>query len=169
MTAHNDAGRPVDNADNVVEGEDFSPFEDALLTEGEPPWERMGKIARLCVSGVEKHFGEKLDYTPASISQLDRVILSGWGEKKGEIPLNVSVSFGAYLGEVLARRTSGRWVSGITEEEPASILFLRGGEEAVASVSPFMLIREKLADPWNFDLSLAWTALDQKLKELGAI
>ena len=144
------------------------PFEEALLVEGEPAWDRMGKIAQLCASAVERHFGEKLDFTPESIKVVDRVLLSGWGNPSEEMPpLNVRVSFGAYIGEILSRRTSGRWVSGITEEEPATILFLDSNDTALASVSPFQLVGEKLTNPWKFDLSLAWTVLEQKLQELG--
>ena len=162
----NDTG---EQSENVVEGQPLFPFEDALMVEGEPAWDRMGKIARFCASVVKKHFGEVLDFTPESLKVLDRVILSGrGGESKGELPLKVRVAFGAYLGELLVRRTSGRWVSGLEEEEPASILFLDSNDQALASVSPFMIVGQKLANPWTFDLSLAWTALDQKLKEIGA-
>ena len=38
------------------------PFEEQPLVEGEPTWERMGKLARICTEGVERHFGQKLDY-----------------------------------------------------------------------------------------------------------
>lgn len=158
-----------ESSENVIEGQPLFPFEDALMVEGEPAWDRMGKIARFCVSTVEKHFGEVLDFSAESVKVLDRVILSGWGEEsQGKISLNVRILFGAYLGEILARKTSGRWVSGLEEEEPASILFLDKSDQALASVSPFMMVGQKLANPWTFDLSLAWTALDQKLKEIGA-
>ena len=166
MALHSEVEKP---SENLIEGQPVYGFEDAILIEGEPAWDRMGKIAQLCASSVEKHFGEVLDFTPESLKVLDRVILSGWGEEGGVAPLNVRVSFGAYIGEILARRTSGRWVSGIEEEEPASILFLDRNDDAVVNVSPFMMVREKFANPWGFDLALAWRTLDQKLKELGAI
>ena len=158
------------SSEPVEEGRTLLSFEEAVMVEGEPAWERMGKIARLCASAVERHFGEHLDFTPESIKILDRVMLSGWGKAKGidEIPLNVRISFGAYLGEILARKTAGRWVSGFTEEEPASILFLDDQDEALTNVSPFHMVHEKLANPWKYDLSLAWAILDQKLKEIRA-
>ncbi|MCE2504399.1 MAG: hypothetical protein J4G05_10130 [Chlorobi bacterium] len=153
-----------------MEGHTRLSFEDAVMVEGEPAWKRMGKIARLCSAAVERHFGETLDFTPESIKVLDRVILSGWGKTKriDEIPLHVRLSFGAYVGEILVRKTPGRWVSGLNEEEPASILFLDDKDEALVNISPFLMVREKLANPWKYDLSLAWAVLDQKLKEIGA-
>ena len=146
-------------------------FEDALLVEGEPVWERMSKVAQLCASLVEKHFGEKLDFTPNSLAVLDRVVVSGWGEQGGPdaVPVNVRVTFGAYIGEILVRRTPGRWVSSFTDEEPATVLFLDSDDKMVANVSPFLLVREKFTNMYRFDLSVAWAALEQKLGEAGAI
>lgn len=151
------------------EGRQLFSFEEAVMVEGEPAWERMGKIARLCSSSVEKHFGERLDFTSASVGTLDRVIVSGWSDRRelSMTPVNVRVSFGAYLGELLVRSTPGRWVSGWSEEEPATVLFLNGKDEMLANVSPFRMIDRKFDRMYRFDLSVAWTALEQKLLEAG--
>lgn len=160
---------PTESAQS--EGQQLFSFEDALLIEGEPIWERMGKIAQLCATLVEKHFGESLNFSPESIAILDRVIVSGWGEdvSPDQVPVNVRVSFGAYIGEILVRRTPGRWVSGFSDEEPATILFLDSDDTMLASVSPFLLISEKFTNMYRFDLSIAWAALQQQLTEAGAV
>lgn len=146
-------------------------FEDALLIEGEPVWERMGRVARFCAGLVEKHFGEELDFTPESLAVLDRVVVSGWGTQGGpdSVPVNVRITFGAYIGEILVRRTPGRWVSSFSEEQPATVLFLDPDDKMVANVSPFLLVREKFSNMYRFDLSVAWAALEQKLGEAGAL
>lgn len=160
--------KPSDSEER--QGEQLLSFDDAVMIEGEPTWERMAKIARLCASAVERHFGESLDFTPSSLGKLDRVIVSGWGEgyPTREVPVNVRVSFGAYLGELIVRRGGrGRWVSGWSDEEPATILFLDRKDEMLANVSPFRLVDEKFARLYRFDLAVAWAALEQKLQEAG--
>lgn len=152
-----------------AQGRELLPYEDGVMIEGEPTWERMGKIARLCAAAVERHFGENLDFTPESLAKVDRVIVSGWGkdEPGREVPVNVRVSFGAYLGEMLVRRSPGRWVSGWSEEEPATVLFLDRKDEMLANVSPFRLVDQKFTNMYRFDLSVAWAALEQKIREAG--
>lgn len=156
----------------AADGRQMLGFEDALMVEGEPIWERMGKISNFCVELVEKHFGERLDFTPESIALLDRVIVSGWGTVPPDylknVPVNVKVTFGAYLGEILVRGTSGRWVSGFSDERPATILFLDRDDKVLAEVSPFSLVTEKFERMYRFDLAMAWAALEQKLREAGA-
>jgi hypothetical protein len=146
------------------------PFEDQPLVEGEPTWERMGKLARICVEAVARHFSDELDYSVESIRSVDMLIISGWGpdERRGTVPLNVRLAFGAYVGEVLSRKTRGRWVSGLSDEEPATLLFLDENDEPIVSISPFALVSEKLDDPYGFDLGLAATVILQRLDELGA-
>ena len=36
---------------------------------------------------------------------------------KGRRHLDIQLAFGAYLGEVLVRRTRGRWVTGFSDDE----------------------------------------------------
>jgi hypothetical protein len=140
-------------------------IEDDMLVAGESTADRMKKLAGISASLGQRVFGEELDFTVESIGRLDRAILRGWGDGEHEPDPGVILSFGAYLGEVLVRRTRGRWVSGMSEAEPATVLLLGPKEEAV-SVSPFLLVREKFGNMYKFDLSIAFTALEQKLKEL---
>jgi hypothetical protein len=143
-------------------------FEENPLIEGEPTPERMRKLAGICAAAGRRVFAEDLDYSVESIPRLERAIMIGWGDSDGEISEDVILSFGAYVGEVLVRRTRGRWVSGITDSEPASVMFLSPEDDPV-SVSPFLMIREKFEKMYAFDLSIAFTALEQKLRELKAV
>ncbi len=141
-------------------------IEDAGLQEGESTSDRMHKLAGFCASIGRRVFAEDFDFTVESLARVDRVIVAGWGNvEPDEINPMVIQSFGAYVGEVLSRRTRGRWVSGMTDSDPATILFLAPNDETV-SVSPFLLVREKFERMYQFDLSIAFTALEQKLKEL---
>jgi hypothetical protein len=136
-----------------------------MVSDGEPTPVRMRKLAGVCVATSRRAFGEDFDYSMESITRLDRAIVKGWGDSDTEVSNEVVLSFGAYLGEVLVRRTRGRWVSGMTDLEPAAVLFLGADENDVVSFSPFMLVREKFNNMFKFDLSIAVTALEQKLKE----
>jgi len=157
--------------DTPPDGEDgrvILSIEDDVLIDEEATADRMPKLAAICASIGHRAFAEDFDFTVESIGRLDRVIMAGWGGGDGELDADVILSFGAYVGEVLVRRTRGRWVSGLTESDPATVLFLGPGSEAI-SVSPFMLVREKFENMYKFDLSIAFTALEQKLKELKAV
>lgn len=141
-------------------------IEEAAPQEGELTADRMHRLAGLCATIGRRVFDEELDFTVGSIARLDRAVVAGWGDRPAEAinPL-VLLSVGAYVGEVLVRSTRGRWVSGMSEAEPATILLLAPDDEAV-SVSPFLLVREKFEKMYRFDMAIAFTALEQKLKEL---
>ncbi len=143
----------------------------AILVEGEPTDERMRKLSTICASIGRKVFNEEFDYSVDSIARLDRIIVAGWGSEDPSMTVDVDpqviIACGAYLGEVLVRRTRGRWVTGMTDLDPANVFFLANGDQTV-SVSPFLLIRETFANMYRFDLAIAFTALEQKLKELKA-
>jgi hypothetical protein len=144
-------------------------FEENPLIEEEPTPERMKKLAAYCASGGRRFFGEELDYSVESIPRLERVIVAGWGKGEDNVSENAILAIGAYLGEILVRRTRrGRWVSGITDREPASVMFLSKDDDAI-SVTPFLLAREKFEKLYSFDLAIAFTALEQKLRELKAV
>jgi len=160
--------RPLSNAektDSVV----FAFEQTALLIEGEPTRERMRKLATLCATTALRSFKLEFDYSPESVGRLERAIMIGWGGGEPNmlesVDPRVLVSFGAYIGEVLVRRTNGRWVTGMADNDPGNVLFLASGGDTV-SVSPFLLVREKFGNMYGFDLSIAFTALEQKLTEL---
>ena len=134
----------------------------------EPTPDRMRKLAGIVAAIASRVWSETFDFSVESVAAVDRAILSGWGDDAPEADPEVIIAFGAYLGEVLVRRTRGRWVSGYSEEDPASILILVPGEDDAVNFSPFLLVREKFSNPYRFDLAIAYTALEQKLKELHA-
>ncbi len=141
-------------------------FEGGGLIEGEPAWDRMAKTAAVCVALARKHFGETLDYSPESLNVVNRIIISGWGtEGTDPVDPQLTTVFGAYLGEIIVRRTRGRWVSGFSDEEPASILYLGPGDKVQASFSPFMMVREKFNAPLTVNLSVLPSLLEQKVAE----
>ena len=132
----------------------------------EPMPDRMRKLAGVFAVIAGRTWSETFDFTVESIAAVDRAILSGWGEDAPEADRDVIEAFGAYVGEVLVRRTRGRWVTGFSDDDPASVLMLLPGEKDAVNFSPFLLVREKFANPYQFDLPIAFTALEQKLKEL---
>lgn len=134
----------------------------------EPTPERMRKLAGLCATIGSRVFGEKFDFSLESVAAVDRAVMRGWGESEPAADDDVVLSFGAYLGEVLVRHTRGRWVTGLVEGEPGEVLFLAPSDDEAVNFSPFRLVREKFENPYRFDLSIAMTALQQKLKELQA-
>jgi hypothetical protein len=142
-------------------------LEERTLIDGEPTSSRMHKLAAICAAAGRKSFSENLDYSVESIAAVDRAIMKGWGESDEEPSPDMILTFGAYVGEVLVRHSRGRWVSSLDENEPASVLLLtRDKEPDAINVSPFMLVREKFAKKYRWDLAIAFTALEQKLKEL---
>lgn len=134
----------------------------------EPMPDRMRKLAGIVAAIGARVWTEPFDFTLESIAVVDRAIASGWPDDAPDPDENVVMAFGAYVGEVLVRRTRGHWVTGFTDEDPASVLMLTPGDEETVNFSPFLLVREKFADPSRFDLVMAFTALEQKLKELQA-
>ncbi|KXK52536.1 MAG: hypothetical protein IPM61_10140 [Chlorobi bacterium] len=143
-----------------------------ILTHEEPSDVRMKKLANICASVGRRSFGEDLDYSVSSIGRVDRMIRRGWGKQGSQPPSDDAVTvIGAYVGEVLARNSRGRWVSDLTYLDPATLLFVPRNvapEEDVIRVSPFMMIRQKIANMNGYDLAAAFTATEQKLKELNA-
>lgn len=139
---------------------------DSMLVEGEMTADRMHKMARICASISRRVFDEDMDFSTESVVRLERSIMRGWC-KADQLPeTSVQDSFGAYLGEVLVRSTRGRWVTSLVDDEPALIFFVAPNDNTL-SVSPFLMVREKFRNIYSFDLSIAFTALDQKLRELG--
>lgn len=138
--------------------------ENPLESDGPVP-ERMRKLAAICAMVGRSAFKQEFDYSVESIARLDQAIVSAWGETE-ELPAQeVVLSFGAYVGEVLVRRTRGRWVSGLSASDPANILFLGPTDDDAVSFSPFLFVREKFDNMYGFDLGVAFTALEQKLNE----
>jgi len=133
------------------------------LIEHEAAHIRMKKIASMFVANAKKNFDKEFDFSATSLELLDEIIEKEWGGK--EAPNHVIAAFGAYLGEIIKGQSRGRWVSGITEQDPATIMYLPKNEDAESiNISPFMIIRDKFANPDKYSISTAFIAVIQTLK-----
>ena len=83
--------------------------------------------ARLAVQLARDEFGDELDFSPASLEDLDAEIESIREEGlTGEEAAEAMFVFGCYLGEVMVRSLAGRW-----QPTPRS---------ALAGVSPWPMV-----------------------------
>lgn len=145
---------------------------DVMLIEGEMTADRMHKLSAICASSGRRVFDQELDYSPESVSRLDRIIMVGWGAMNGQALPQAGdppqIAFGAYLGETLVRNTRGRWVSSLSDDpaDPANVFYVTPDGNTL-NVSPFLLVRSKFQNLNGMDLNAAYTALLQKLKETG--
>ena len=83
--------------------------------------------ARLAVKLAREEFGDELDFSPGSLEDVDAHIESVREEgNTGEEAAEALFVLGCYLGEVLVRNLSGRWV--VTARSP------------LADVSPWPMV-----------------------------
>lgn len=83
--------------------------EDRPLAFGTSP-EQAPKLAETAVDAIEKWNGQRLDYSPASLQAIDRLVLVFRDEGKTPSAMTATLlTFGCYVGEVLARHLSLRW------------------------------------------------------------
>jgi hypothetical protein len=93
---------------------------------GSPDPEAMRRIAGECVLLVAEQHGRDLDWSLASLGELDQVC----AELRAPGPLSAerldlwAKLVGAYLGEVVIRAHDGRWVGNKQESGPPAILAL---------------------------------------------
>ena len=67
------------------------------------------EIAAMAVPVVEQNYGVTLDYSPASLKQLDTFIDDLRRDQRFEGLQTLLFSMGCYVGEVLVRHAGGRW------------------------------------------------------------
>jgi hypothetical protein len=72
------------------------------------------EIAAMAVPVVEQNYGVTLDYSPASLKELDTIVDDLRRDQRFEALQTLLFSMGCYVGEVLVRHAGGRWRS--TEE-----------------------------------------------------
>jgi hypothetical protein len=107
---------------------------------------QMAAHAQQAVVHAQKSLGRSLDFTPASLGELDAVLATlragaeAFPEQKARALNLASVMYGAYLGEVLRRERGGAWsqgVEGLPESLPVVVL---GQEMAItfAAVRAFL-------------------------------
>jgi hypothetical protein len=66
-------------------------------------------IAAMAVPVVEQNYGVTLDYSPASLRQLDTIVDDLRRDQRFEALQTLLFSMGCYVGEVLVRHASARW------------------------------------------------------------
>ena len=83
--------------------------------------ENAGDHARLAVDLAREEFGDELDFSPASLEDVDAQIESIREEGlTGEEAAEAMFVLGCYLGEVMVRALAGRWVA--TARSPLAAL-----------------------------------------------
>ena len=144
----------------------ISGISDLKLIEHEPANVRMKKVATIFISIVKKDFDLTLDMTYNSINLLDEVISNEWGYTTKPIPNEVILGFGAYLGEIIKNQSKGRWVSGFSDENPATIFYLPKNEQSDSiSISPFLIIRDKFNNHLKYSITTAFDVIMKILEE----
>lgn len=58
---------------------------------------------------VEQNYGVRLDYSPASLKELDTIVDDLRRDQRFEALQTLLFSMGCYVGEVLVRHAGGRW------------------------------------------------------------
>jgi hypothetical protein len=67
------------------------------------------EIAAMTLPVVEQNYGLRLDYSPASLEQLDVIVDDLRRDQRFEALQTLLFSMGCYVGEVLVRHAGGRW------------------------------------------------------------
>jgi hypothetical protein len=82
-------------------------------------------------------FGKELDYSGASIAELDGIIEEGWSDGSPILLESTVLAFGCYLGEAIRRNLGGVW--GYTPEHGYPMDQVGG----TARIFPFAKVRKR--------------------------
>jgi hypothetical protein len=69
------------------------------------------EIAGMTLPVVQQNYGVALDYSPASLKELDAIVDDLRRDQRFESVQTLLFSMGCYVGEVLVRHAGGRWRS----------------------------------------------------------
>lgn len=69
------------------------------------------EIAGMTLPVVQENYGVALDYSPASLKELDAIVDDLRRDQRFESLQTLLFSMGCYVGEVLVRHAGGRWRS----------------------------------------------------------
>jgi hypothetical protein len=67
------------------------------------------EIAGMTLPVVQQNYGVALDYSPASLKELDTIVDDLRRDQRFEALQTLLFSMGCYVGEVLVRHAGGRW------------------------------------------------------------
>lgn len=100
-----------------------------------------------CVQGVQKYWGEDLDFSPASLRIVDKLIESGFDKDEDEETIEAAVqAFGPYVGEVIRRHYGGVW----HDEEMQGQPFLINVGNSKSQVDPFRAADKRFQERGQF-------------------
>jgi hypothetical protein len=117
-----------------------SPFAEAFRQADEQTPGEMVRQAAGTVEGVKQFWNATLDYTPASVSAIDGLILTGFRQDEEEDDIETAVqAFGAYLGECVRRHFGGTWHD---EEMKGQPVLLDVGPKR-QRITPFRAVRQR--------------------------
>ncbi|MEI6510922.1 MAG: hypothetical protein WCO25_02650 [Candidatus Uhrbacteria bacterium] len=71
--------------------------------------EMLAEWNRTFLSTSRQIFQKEYDGSVGSLRDIDATISSAWGERKPQAMQTVVCTFGAYLGDIIARETGGAW------------------------------------------------------------
>ena len=96
---------------------------------------RLREDLGMFITQAQRQFGVRLDYSPASLGTMDRLIDAGWNLKAGG--MGVLRLAGTYVGEVIVRNLGGEWrIAQPVEESDVAGLGREG-------IRPFFFALEK--------------------------
>jgi hypothetical protein len=122
-----------------------SPFAEAFRRADEETPGEMARQAAGTVEGVLRFWNVTLDYTPASVAALDKIIMLKFGsDEEEDIDIGVQ-AFGAYLGECVRRHFGGTWHDEDMRGQP--VLLDVGTNKQ--RVKPFAAVRQRFEEGEN--------------------
>lgn len=115
----------------------------------------------------EDTFGIRLDYSPASLVQVD-FILQTLGDDWGGIEQfeDAMLGFGCYVGEVLVRGASGRWIRSADVHSDSPCVVICGGSR----FDPIATVRDRyrgLCEPLQLRFARLWRGSDSRGRAAG--
>jgi hypothetical protein len=103
------------------------------------PNEVVEAFAQDAVADAKAQFNLTLDYSPASVEHLERIVAAKYEElqDKPVLPIQMetlSKVWGAYLGEVIRRQRGGKWSTAKTGPY-AGLCILQSGEDQICPLA----------------------------------
>lgn len=118
-------------------------IEEAFRRAREETAAEMKRQAEGCVEGVRHFWRESLDFSPASLAIVDRLIATGFSAEEDDETIQTAVqAFGAYVGEVLRRHLGGVW----HDEEMRGQPVLLGVGRSKQRLEPFRAVRRRFQE-----------------------
>lgn len=118
------------------------------------------RIAQSHVESAREQFAINLDYSEATLAQLDEAIAKFHPD--GRAPDDMLLSCGAYVGETIRRSLGGIWIQ---DERGVALLNRIGGIEL--SASPFSWVQKRFANGMADSIEHHYGLLRQQVGQVG--